>query len=122
MGFMRHGRRSHAAGTMFQMRQGGRVSLFNYNPSIAGGKVQVKRFGNKVHWRGCIQRGNTEKGKTIMIGAEGAGIMNPGHHVGSMMGVAPPGSTHGANAYRKRVVDVIGKHLSTGSAAKRQKQ
>lgn len=114
---MRHNRRSHAAGSMFNMRQGGGVSLYNYNPSIAGGKVGVKRFGSKVHWRGHILRGNTERGKAVVLGAEAngtAGIMGPGHNVSGLMGVAPPGASHGAAAHRKRVLEGIAKHLNGG--------
>lgn len=35
--------------SMWAHRTGGKVSLFNYNPSIAGGAIAVKRFRSAHH-------------------------------------------------------------------------
>jgi len=87
------------------------VSLFNYNPSIAGGKIGVKRF-TKCFPKGQIMRRNAQAAKTAVIGAEtGTGLTNPGHHIGGLMGAAPQSSKHGDNAAKKRVFEAISQHL-----------
>jgi len=48
---------------------------------------------------------------TNIQGAEGCGLMNPGHHVGGMMGVAPATSTHADKESRKRIFAAISEHL-----------
>lgn len=101
---------------MFNHRMGGRVTLFNFNPSIAGGKIGVKRF-HHAHHMGRIIRGNGQKAMTNIQGAEGTGLMNPGMsatHRAGMMGVAPPTSMHADKEGRKRVFESIAKHLSGG--------
>jgi hypothetical protein len=55
------------------------VSLFNYNPSIAGGKIAVKRFG-RAHHMGRPLRNYQEKHMASMVGAQGQGLMAPGSH------------------------------------------
>lgn len=72
-------------GRMHSIRCGGRVSLFNYNPSIAGGKIAVKRFG-RAHYMGVPMRNFQEKHLASMIGAQGQGMMAPGSHASSVRG------------------------------------
>lgn len=99
------------------MRMGGRVSLFNYNPSIAGGVIAVKRYG-RVHPLGQVLRKDAQRTMTNIIGAEGAGLKNPGHHVGAMMGVAPASSNHHSNEHRKRVREAMEKQFGGGGGGK----
>lgn len=98
---------------MFNHRMGGRVSLFNYNPSIAGGKIGVKRY-HSAHYKGRVLRANRQKGMTAIQGAEGSGLATPGHHVGGVMAAPPMTSTHADKASRKRVFDAIAEHLGGG--------
>lgn len=42
----------HMGNMLSQRSTGGGVSLFNYNPSIAGGKISVLRAGCGAHYRG----------------------------------------------------------------------
>lgn len=115
--FRNHSRRN--AGAMFGKRMGGRVSLFNYNPSIAGGKIGVRRFKN-AHRMGKILPGNIQKVMTNIQGAEGSGLAAPGMHVGGIMGAVPPTSLHHKASEKKRIFDSISEHLS-GAGAKRRR-
>lgn len=74
-------------GKMHAMRTGGRVSLFNYNPSIAGGKIAIKRFG-RAHHLGMPMRNWQEKHMASMVGAAsgGGGLMAPGSHAHASKG------------------------------------
>lgn len=100
-------------GKMHSIRSGGRVSLFNYNPSIAGGKIAVKRFG-RAHYMGVPMRNWQEKHLASMIGAQGQGLMAPGSHAASMRGGAVKDS-------RKRILDGLSaqfsKKIKSGGAA-----
>lgn len=107
--FRKHSRGSTSA--MFTKRMGGRVSLFNYNPSIAGGKIGVKRFQN-AHHMGRILRKDAQRNMTSIQGAEGSGLATPGSHIGGMMGATPPSSTHGSDSDRKRIFSAISNHLA----------
>lgn len=99
---------------MFNHRMGGRVTLFNYNPSIAGGKIGVKRFHN-AHHKGRILRANKQKGMTAIQGAEGSGLASAGKlSPGGVMAASPVSSTHADKASRKRVFDAIAEHLGGG--------
>lgn len=114
MGLWRDNMRGHpAAPRTHNIRMGGRVSLFNYNPSIAGGAISVKRYTN-AHRLGKVLRKDAQRTMTNIIGAEGAGIKNPGHHVGAMMGVAPASSNHHSNEHRKRVREAMEKQFGGG--------
>lgn len=84
MPLVRRGKRSNV-GRMHSIRSGGRVSLFNYNPSIAGGAIQVKRFG-RAHHMGQPLRNYQEKHMASMIGAQGQGLMAPGSHAHAAKG------------------------------------
>lgn len=44
----------HTGNMLSQRCTGGAVSLFNYNPSIAGGKVNMLRQGCGPHFRGTF--------------------------------------------------------------------
>ena len=66
----------NCASAMFTKRMGGRVTLFNYNPSIAGGKIGVKRF-HKTHRMGPVLRRNKQEAKTMIQGAIGSGAVEP---------------------------------------------
>lgn len=82
----RHARRP--VSKMHRLRTGGAVSLFNYNPSIAGGKIAIKRFGRR-HRMGHVGRGAwQEKHLAQMVGAQaqGAGLYAPGNHARVGMG------------------------------------
>jgi hypothetical protein len=93
---------------------GGRVSLFNYNPSIAGGKIAIKRYA-RTHPMGRILRGNHQKNMVVLQGAEqGSGLAPPGHHIGGLMGAAPKSSMHASKDAKKRVLDCISEHLAGG--------
>lgn len=61
------------------------MSLFNYNPSIAGGKIQIKRY-TRAHHLGRPLRNYQEKHLASMIGAQGQGLMTPGSHAHAMKG------------------------------------
>lgn len=61
------------------------MSLFNYNPSIAGGKIAVKRF-SRAHHLGRPLRNYQEKHMASMIGAQGQGLMAPGSHAHASKG------------------------------------
>ena len=119
MGLHRDNRRGCAAPRTHTMRMGGRVTLFNYNPSIAGGAISVKRH-HTAHRLGKVLRKDAQRAMTNIIGAEGAGLKNPGHHVGALMGVAPASSNHHHNEHRKRVRDAIEKQFG-GAATKRHR-
>lgn len=92
----------HAAGIMHQMRHGGRVSLFNYNPSIAGGAIG-RRFTKSAlapHRRrrtGAGVRGSWgDRQLASWTGAQGQGIA--GRSGGA------PSATRGSKESRKRVL------------------
>ena len=121
MGLHRDNTRGHpAAPRTHSMRFGGRVTLFNYNPSIAGGAIAVKRY-HDAHRLGRVMRKHAEKAMVPMIGAEGAGMKNPGHHIGGMMGLPPSSSTHHKHERQKRVREAIEKQFSSGSGTKRRR-
>lgn len=89
-------------GKMHSIVKGGRVSLFNYNPSIAGGKIAVKRFG-RAHYLGRPLRNWQERHLTSMIGAQGQGLTAPGVHGKGL------GDSYGKTIKegRKRILDQI---------------
>lgn len=91
---------------MHSLRTGGRVSLFNYNPSIAGGKIAIKRFG-RAHHMGRPLRHNAQKHMVSIVGAEGQGLVAPGSHARSGMGAEAPSAIHSLKEGRKRVLDAI---------------
>jgi hypothetical protein len=103
---------------MFNHRMGGRVTLFNYNPSIAGGKIGVKRF-HTAHHKGRILRANRQKGMTAIQGAEGSGLACGQGVTGGVMAASPVSSTHGDRASKKRVFDAIAEHLGGGKRSRR---
>jgi hypothetical protein len=121
MGLHRDNTRSHpAAPRTHGMRFGGRVTLFNYNPSIAGGAISVKRYHN-AHRLGKMMRQHAEKAMVPMIGAEGAGMKaHKADHIGGMMGLPPSSSTHHKRERQKRVREAIEKQFS-GSGTKRRR-
>jgi hypothetical protein len=88
---------------MHMIKKGGRVSLFNYNPSIAGGKIAIKRFH-----LGRPMRNWQEKHLVSMIGAQGQGLTAPGVHGKGL------GDSHGKSIKegRKRILDQIGAQMS----------
>lgn len=88
-------------GKMHLIRSGGRVSLFNYNPSIAGGKIAVKRFG-RAHHLGRPLRNYQEKHFASMVGAQGQGLVAPGSHARVGMG-----ATASMKEGRKRILDAL---------------
>lgn len=92
-------------GAMHKMRTGGAVSLFNYNPSIAGGKIMTKRYGRR-HRMGVIGRGAwQEKQLAQFTGAQGQGLTAPGSHARVGMGTAPAQAQKDG---RKRILDQLG--------------
>jgi hypothetical protein len=75
---MPHHRRNRH-GTMSAMvtkRLGGRVTLFNFNPSIAGGRIGVLRQ-HACHYRGQVLR-TKEQDKMIGTTGTGGGLHAPG--------------------------------------------
>ncbi len=94
-------------GKMHLIRKGGRVTLFNYNPSIAGGKIAIKRFG-RAHRLGRPLRNFQEKHLMSMIGAQGQGLTAPGVHAKGL------GDSHGKSMKegRKRILEQIGAQMS----------
>ena len=104
MPIQRRGKRM-VVGKMHNIRKGGRVTLFNYNPSIAGGKIAVKRFG-RAHRLGGVMKNWAGKHMASMIGAQGQGLMPPGHHAATRGGAL----SHGENMRegRKRILAGLG--------------
>lgn len=101
---------SHLANRMHGLRHGGRVTLFNYNPSVAGGKIAVKRF-HKSHHLGPVMRGGDawqKKHMATIVGAQGAGLVAPGSHMRSGMGV---GGMPGVKDSRKRILEEMNHHF-----------
>jgi len=95
----------HAAGLMHQMRLGGRVSLFNYNPSIAGGALG-RRFSKgplAPHRRrraGTGVRGSWgDRQLASWTGAQGQGV----HRGGSV--ASAPTIARGSKEGRKRLLE-----------------
>lgn len=103
MAVLRRHRRSPVGG-MYKMRTGGAVTLFNYNPSIAGGKIMTKRYARR-HRMGTIGRGTwQEKQLAQFTGAQGQGLTAPGSHARSGMGTAPAAAQKEG---RKRILDQL---------------
>jgi hypothetical protein len=102
MGLLRRHKRA-PVGHMHKLRTGGKVSLFNYNPSIAGGKIMTKRFSRR-HRLGMIGRGWQEKQLAQFTGAQGQGLTAPGSHARMGMGTAP---AHAQKEGRKRILDAM---------------
>ncbi len=99
-------------GKMHSMRTGGRVSLFNYNPSIAGGKIAVKRF-HRSHYLGVPMRNWRQQHMGQMVAAsDGKGLHAPGSGARSGMGVADM-----VKAGRKRILGAIGEQFSKRARA-----
>lgn len=105
MGVHRKGIHRHHAGRMHGIRKGGKVSLFNYNPSIAGGAIGLRRF-DKQHHLGVPCRNWQQKHMAAMVGAAegGGGLHAPGS--GARMGMG------GKVGDRKRVLDMVKEQLN----------
>lgn len=107
-------RNKNVCSNMVLKRQGGRVSLFNYNPSIAGGKLACLRYPN-AHRRGSYLLGKTHDAMPAVAKINGehksghAGVHHSVHH-----GMAAPMATakHERLASRKRILDSIAEHMS----------
>lgn len=100
----------HAAGLMHHMRLGGKVSLFNYNPSIAGGALG-RRFSKSPlssHRRrrmGTSVRASWgDRQLAAAVGAQGQGL---GKGVSSQATAA-----RGAKESRKRLLEEMGAHFN----------
>lgn len=89
------------------IRKGGRVSLFNYNPSIAGGKIAIKRFG-RAHHLGRPMRNFQERHMMSMIGAQGQGLTTPGV-MGKSLGDS---NAKSIKEGRKRILEQIGAQMN----------
>jgi hypothetical protein len=116
-------RRSHLPmSSVVTHRTGGRVNLFNYNPSIAGGKLAIHR-DKGAHYRGRF-RGN-DASSTMPATTSGGGLQTPGHSGGrgveNYQGLGATGRTamHPAMAQKKRLYEVISNNLT--KAAKKSK-
>lgn len=96
-----------SVGKMHLIRKGGRVTLFNYNPSIAGGKIAIKRFG-RAHHLGRPMRNFAEKHMMSMIGAQGQGLTTPGV-MGKSLGDS---HTKSIKDGRKRILEQIGAQMN----------
>lgn len=102
MGVHRKNIHRHHAGRMHGIRKGGKVSLFNYVPSIAGGMIGLRRYG-RPHHLGVPCRNWHQKHMAAMAGAaDGGGLHAPGS--GARMGMGM-GST--LKEGRKRVLDAV---------------
>lgn len=104
---------------MFAQRMGGRVTLFNYNPKIAGGSLNVTRF-NTAHRRGQYLR-HKEHEHVVNTVSAGAGLTNPGHAAkgggANYQGLGATGRTamHPFNAERKRLHEVIASKMNNNT-------
>jgi len=99
-------------GKMHKLRTGGAVSLFNYNPSIAGGKIMTKRYARR-HRMGTVGRGCwPEKQLAQWTSAQGQGLTAPGSHARMGMGVAPASAQKEG---RKRILDQLGAQFAKRS-------
>lgn len=101
----RRNHHDHLANRMHKLRKGGRVTLFNYNPSIAGGKIAVKRF-HRAHHLGMPLRNWKEKHMASIVGAQGQGLVAPGSHARTGMGMP------GVKDSRKRILEEMQQHFS----------
>lgn len=102
MGLHRKGIHRHTAGRMHGVRKGGKVSLFNYTPSIAGGVIGIKRFG-RYHKLGMPCKNWKDTHMASMVGAaSGGGLHAPGS--GARMGM---GIGSSVKEGRKRILEGI---------------
>lgn len=110
--------------SMMIQRKGGRVNLFNYNPSIAGGRIGVQRYKTS-HRRGQYLR--HKEHEALVSAPSGGGLTNPGHVVhghgagpGNYMGIGATGRTamHPINAKRKQIQEVIAQKLHANKKAR----
>lgn len=86
--------------SMHARRTGGRVSLFNYNPSIAGGKIAIKRF-KRGHRMGHL----TSHHRKVSLAAIPELMPNVSSHAANFM------KSGGKVDERKRVRSAIAEHM-----------
>lgn len=106
-------------------RTGGSVSLFNYNPSIAGGVVALHRYPD-LHWQGRYLRHKAHEQQ--VTSTDGLGLTTPGQTshgrglTGNYQGLGATGRTslHSATDDKKRLHEMIGKMMH-GPDSKRRK-
>lgn len=104
----------HAAGVMHSMRHGGKVSLFNYNPSIAGGALG-RRFSKSPlssHRRrrmGTSVRSSWgDRQLASWTGAQGQGVATGG-------AMTQATAARGAKESRKRLLEEMSAHFNKRS-------
>lgn len=100
----------HAAGLMHHMRLGGKVSLFNYNPSIAGGAIG-RRFSKSPlahHRRRRVGTGVRaswgDRQLASAVGAQGQGLGKAGSSAATV--------ARGAKESRKRLLEEMSAHFN----------
>lgn len=114
-----------ATSSMFTRRTGGRVTLFNYNPSVAGGRVGLGRY-KSAHHKGRFMR-HKEHERTVATVGTGGGLTSPGTagrgvdpgfniNRGNYAGLGATGRTamHPVNETRKRIHDLLASKLDGG--------
>lgn len=123
MGFHRRNTRGPMS-RMVTQRTGGRVTLFNYNPSIAGGTIAVNRY-KTAHYRGRFMR-HKEHEHTVAStgtgGGLGVGVSGRGAE-GNYQGVGATGRTamHSMSENKRKLHELIANKMMSGSAAKRMR-
>jgi hypothetical protein len=106
-------------------RSGGAVTLFNYNPSIAGGIIALHRFPH-LHHQGRYLRHKAHE--QLTTSTAGTGLLTPGHTShgsgigGNYQGLGATGRTamHPITEDKKRLHEMIGKMMH-GPESKRKK-
>lgn len=116
-GIRRHSHHRNVS-AMYTIRHGGRVTLANYNPKIAGGAIQVQRFSN-AHRRGLYLDHNKHDHNIHTVSSGGAGIgpkepsviNKPDAYIG--MGEPPRKQSKKNNdAYNRKMMETVSKHLT----------
>ncbi len=82
---------------------GGKISLFNYNPSMAGGKIGSMRYGQH-----CMH---------TAMGPDGLHRLTPSTHTSSGQALAPSMITNHREPSRSHILSVLSNMLKSSSSA-----
>lgn len=95
---------SHGAtnGVPSMRAHGGKISLFNYNPSMAGGKIGSMRFGQH-----CMH---------TAMGPDGLHRLTPSSHTSSGQALAPSMITNHREPSRAHILSVLSNMLHSQSS------
>lgn len=101
------------------------MSLFNYNPSIAGGAIHLHRHP-ELHFQGRMLRHKAHE--QMVTSTDGLGLTTPGQTShgrgveGNYQGLGASGRTsmHSTNDDKKRLHEMIGKMMHGPETKKRK--